>query len=94
MIGYCYKSKELGKRVLYLVRNMKSDAQQLLKDSKNAEKFPIKVRRIHEYGGEQQIRQMKSLESKDADVLICLMNPKSISKFEILRSLVLSLIYV
>jgi hypothetical protein len=85
MIGYCYKSKKLGKKVLYLVRNMKSDAEQLQERfQKISEEFPIQVKRINEYGSEKQIRKMESLEGKNADVIICLMNPTSISKFEIL----------
>lgn len=86
MIGYCYKSKKLGKRVLYLVRNMTSDAEQLQERfqkfteefPKISKEFPIQVRRINEYSGK------KKMESLDADVIICLMNPKSISNFELL----------
>lgn len=85
MIGYCYKSKKLGKRVLFLVRNMTSDAEQLQERfHKISKEFPIQVKRINEYGSESQIRKMESLEGKGADVFICLMNPTSISKFEIL----------
>lgn len=88
MQGYCAKSKEMGKKVLYLLRNMKADLDQLIKrfDEFNKKyKTEIKVKIINKY----KLTDFDTMTEEsfgEFDVILSLMNPISLNKFKVLAS--------